>query len=204
MTYRWLAALGLVALGACSNPSGGDAGEAPEEAANETPAAESQSVYTILTSGTKIGDMVVDRAGNEITVDYEYRNNGRGPTMAEEITLNEDGVPVAWSVKGNTTFGNAVDESYSVTDGTANWTDSTGTGDAAIDQPSVYIAQSGTPYALAVYAGALLGDDDMSMPALPAGTLSMEELESFEIEGADGALDATAYALIGPELDPIS
>ncbi|MAN74572.1 MAG: amidohydrolase [Henriciella sp.] len=202
MTYRWLAALGLVALGACSNPSGGDAGEAPEEAANETPAAESQSVYTILTSGTKIGDMVVDRAGNEITVDYEYRNNGRGPTMAEEITLNEDGVPVAWSVKGNTTFGNAVDESYSVTDGTANWTDSTGTGDAAIDQPSVYIAQSGTPYALAVYAGALLGDDDMSMPALPAGTLSMEELESFEIEGADGALDATAYALIGPELDP--
>ena len=134
MTYRWLAALGLVALGACSNPSGGDAGEAPEEAANETPAAESQSVYTILTSGTKIGDMVVDRAGNEITVDYEYRNNGRGPTMAEEITLNEDGVPVAWSVKGNTTFGNAVDESYSVTDGTANWTDSTGTGDAAIDE----------------------------------------------------------------------
>ena len=202
MTYRWLAAMGLLTLGACSNPSGDDGAQTAEEASAESAAADGQTVYTIMTSGTKIGDMVVDRAGNEITVDYEYRNNGRGPTIAEEITLNEDGVPIAWSVTGNTTFGNAVDESYSDEDGAASWTDSTGPGDADITEPSVYIAQSGTPYALAIYAGALLGDDDMTMPALPAGTLSMKEIESFDVESADGAVEATAYALIGPELDP--
>ena len=125
MTYRWLAAMGLLALGACSNPSGDEAATAPEETAGEAVEA-SQSVYTIMVSGTKIGDMVVDRAGNDITVDYEYRNNGRGPTMAEEITLDEDGVPVSWTVTGNTTFGNAVEESFSLEDGAASWTASTG------------------------------------------------------------------------------
>ncbi|QYJ01263.1 amidohydrolase family protein [Thalassovita mediterranea] len=201
MTYKWLAAMGLLALGACSNPSGDEAANAPAESASET-AETSQTVYTIMTSGTKIGDMVVDRVGNEITVDYEYRNNGRGPTMAEEITLDEDGMPVAWTVTGNTTFGNAVEESFSLEDGAASWTDSTGSGEANVIEPSMYIAQSGTPYALAVYAGALLADDDRSMPALPAGSLSLEELDRVQLDAGEGTVDAMVYGLIGPELDP--
>ena len=35
MTYRWLAAMGLLALGACSNPSGDEAATAAEETAGE-------------------------------------------------------------------------------------------------------------------------------------------------------------------------
>ncbi len=201
MTYRWLAAMGLLALGACSNPSGDEAANAPAESSSEAAEA-SQTVYTIMTSGTKIGDMVVDRTGNEITVDYEYRNNGRGPTMAEEITLDEDGIPVAWTVTGNTTFGNAVEESFSLEDGAASWTDSTGSGEADVTGPSMYIAQSGTPYALAIYAGALLADDDRSMPALPAGSLSLDELDRVQLTAGEETVDAMVYGLIGPELDP--
>ena len=46
------------------------------------------------------------------SVFYEYRNNGRGPTINETIALDEAGIPTAWTAAGNTTFGNAVDERY--------------------------------------------------------------------------------------------
>ena len=198
MKYALLAGIGLMALGACSNDTQEAAGTQPADTGAEA----SQTSYTVMVSGTKIGDMVVDEAGNEITVDYEYRNNGRGPTMAETITLGDGGIPVAWSVTGNTTFGNAVSENFTLTDGTASWTDSTGSGEAEISEPTVYIAQSGSPYALAVYAGALLQDDDRSMPALPAGTLSLEELDRVSLTSGEETVDAMVYGLVGPELDP--
>ncbi|WP_084418163.1 amidohydrolase family protein [Henriciella litoralis] len=199
MRFQITVALGALAIAACtsSGEQGGEIAAAPPPAVSTDTA-----VYTVMVSGTKIGDMVVDQTGDEIVVDYEYRNNGRGPTMAEAVTLDEDGVPVAWTVSGNTTFGNAVSETFSLVDGEASWTDSTGSGSAEVSEPSVYIAQSGTPYSLAVYAGALLNDDDMSLPALPGGTLSLQELESFELASEAGETTATAYALIGPELDP--
>ena len=202
MKHILIAGAGLAALAACtSSPPAGESAALAPEAASTEPAR--QSVYTILTSGTKIGDMVVDRAGDEVSVDYEYRNNGRGPTMLEAITLGEAGVPVAWSVEGNTTFGNAVDETFAISGTEATWTDSTGTGSAATTgEPAVYIAQAGTPYDLAIYAKALLADEDRSMPAYPAGTLSLQEIESFDVSGEPGSDSVTAYALIGPELDP--
>ncbi|MEQ8558824.1 MAG: amidohydrolase family protein [Henriciella sp.] len=158
--------------------------------------------YTVLVSGTKIGEMDVTQAEDTVTVDYEYRNNGRGPTMMETVILDE-GVPVHWSVTGNTTFGNAVDESYSLEDGgTATWTDSTGEGSAEVNEPTLYVAQSGTPYQLAIYAKALLADEDMTMPGLPAGSMRLEKLEDFTLGEGEDSVAATSYALIGTELDP--
>ncbi|WP_084397800.1 amidohydrolase family protein [Henriciella aquimarina] len=189
------AGIGLVALTAYS------AATAQQSETGEATAA-SETTYTIMVSGTKIGDMVVTEDGPAISVDYEYRNNGRGPTMDESIVLGEDGFPLAWSVAGNTTFGNAVDETFAMEDGEASWTDSTGTGSATVSEPSMYITQAGTPYDLVIYARALLADDDQTLPALPGGSLTLEALEDFQIAGPDGDEAATFYALIGPELDP--
>ncbi len=195
------ASLGAIAIAGCTATTDEIAAASP--AASPAPVEDTISAtYTIMVSGTKIGDMVVAGSGPDISVDYEYRNNGRGPTMAEAITLGENSIPVAWSVEGNTTFGNAVDETFSLQGNEAVWTDSTGPGSASISEPSVYIAQSGSPYALAVYAKALLADDDQTIPALPAGNLTLQALETFDVTGPDGSEPAASYALIGPELDP--
>ncbi|MEQ9316399.1 MAG: hypothetical protein RLN72_11155 [Henriciella sp.] len=132
MTLRLGAGLGLLALAACSAVPPADLTD--ETASDSVSAAET---YTIMVSGTEIGALDLTRAGPAIAVDYEYRNNGRGPTLTEAIVLGENGLPTAWSVTGNTTFGNAVDESFALEDGTAVWTDSTGTGEAQIDEPSM-------------------------------------------------------------------
>ncbi|MEM5516583.1 amidohydrolase family protein [Henriciella sp. AS95] len=192
------ASLGILALAACSS-SPTDSETAPAIAPEA--ATPSDMVYTILVSGTKIGDMVVTEADDTISVDYEYRNNGRGPTMLETVEIGENGIPVSWTVKGNSTFGNAINETFTLDGSSASWTDSTGDGSAEITEPSMYIAQSGTPYSLAVYSDALLADPDQSLPALPGGSLSLQKLEDFPVSGPEEET-VTSYALIGPELDP--
>ena len=194
-------AAAAVLMTACANPPGADS-DATAPSGETTAPQMSETAYTVLTSGVEIGTMAVSRADNAITVDYAYSNNGRGPDMDEAIVLGEDGLPVAWTIEGNTTFGNAVDEQFAMSAGEARWTDSTGSETATVSEPTMYIAQSGSPFSLAIYSSALLADPDMSLPALPGGSLSLQEMESFEAGEGDMAVSLTSYALIGPDLDP--
>ena len=54
---------------------------------------------------------------------------------------------------------------FALENGVASWTDTTGPGTAAKTEPTLYIPQNGSPYALAVYARALLADADQTLPA---------------------------------------
>lgn len=199
--YTALGALFL--LGACTHEADTTAAEVTETAA---PVAEVTApvteTFSIRLFETTIGQLVATTEGNAISVDYEYRNNGRGPTLAEEIELGPDGLPVSWTVDGATTFGNEVHETFALADGVASWTDTTGPGTAEKTEPTIYIPQNGTPYALAVYTKALLADADHKLPAWPAGNLSMNPLDKVHVEGDGGPVDTTAYALVGDDVDP--
>ena len=85
--------------------------------------------------------------------------------------FDADGLPKQWTISGTTTFGSKVAESFSRSGRRANWTDSTGKGSAKVDGPAVYVPQGGSPWSDQVYARALLKRPDMSLPALPGGTL---------------------------------
>lgn len=158
--------------------------------------------FTVIIGGTRVGHLDVVRSGDTVKIDYDYKNNGRGPTMKEELKLDAKGMPLAWKITGNSTFGNAISESFSLQRGTARWTDSTGSGTAKPKGPAIYVAQEGSPWSAGLYARALLADEDRSIPALPGGALSLAELEKVEVKGTDGAMTVTAYALSGNDLDP--
>ncbi len=193
----------LLLLGACTHE--GDMA-APEITDTVTPITDTDTTvtetYAVRLFDSTIGQMVATTDGDTVTVDYEYRNNGRGPTLAETIELGEDGLPVGWKVDGATTFGNEIHETFALTDGIASWTDTTGPGTAEKTEPTIYIPQNGTPYALAVYAKALLADADHTLPAWPAGELKLDALEQVSVDGAAGPVEATAYALVGDDVDP--
>jgi imidazolonepropionase-like amidohydrolase len=192
----------LFLLGACTHEAEAPEAETVTEAvAAPTPVPVTET-YAIRLFDTTIGQLVATTEGDTVTVDYEYRNNGRGPTLAETITLGEDGLPVGWTVDGATTFGNEIHETFALEDGVASWTDTTGPGTADMTGPTVYIPQNGTPYALSVYARALLADADHTLPAWPAGELSLDALESVTVDGEGGPVEATAYALVGDDVDP--
>ncbi len=165
-------------------------------------AQDSSENFTVIIGGTNVGHLDVVRSGDTVKIDYDYKNNGRGPTMKEELKLDAKGMPVAWKITGNSTFGNAINESFTMQRGTARWTDSTGSGTAKPKGQAIYVAQEGSPWSAGLYARALLADDDRSIPALPGGALSLAELEKVQVTGSGGAMTVTAYALSGNDLDP--
>ena len=164
-------------------------------------AAETET-YTVIIGGRNVGHLKADTEGAKTVIDYDVKNNGRGPTIAETITLGPDGLPTAWTIKGATTFGGKVDERFALKGRKASWTDSTGTASQTVTEPSLYVGQSASPWALGIYARALLKDSDGQMPALPGGALRIEKGETFSVAGTGGPAEVTAYSLSGIDLNP--
>lgn len=162
--------------------------------------------FSVIFGGTTVGHLNVDSTGNRSVIDFDYKNNGRGPTMKETLTVDAAGLPMSWTVDGTTTFGSKVSERFARSGGgsgvRANWTDSTGKGSAKIGAPSLYIAQNGSAWATGLYARALLKDADASLPALPGGTVTLKKGETMKVSGAGGAIDVTRYTVSGLDLDP--
>ena len=111
--------------------------------------------FAVFRKDTNIGRVVVDTAGDTAKVDYNVKDNGRGPTVAETLTLDAGGLPNQWAITGTQTFGGKINEVFERKGTTSTWIDSAGPGKAK-GTAKLYIAQSASPYALQIYARAIL------------------------------------------------
>jgi imidazolonepropionase-like amidohydrolase len=173
---------------------------------NDNPAEaflKSKEMFTVIIGGTTVGHLNVIKTGDTLSVDYDYKNNGRGPTFTETIILNDHGLPVHWDIAGTTTFGNKVQEYFKFDGQQAIWKDATGEGTAAISQVALYINQFGSPYSLGITGRALLKEANLSLPALPGGHLQLQEMETFKTTSGSVDITLKAYALSGADLNPV-
>ncbi|GLU44380.1 amidohydrolase family protein [Allomuricauda sp. NBRC 101325] len=160
--------------------------------------------YSVIAGENKVGYLKTIISGDTINVDFDYKNNGRGPTMKETIVLDAAGYPIDWSITGNTTFGNAVDEKFNLTGSDASWTDATGSGTASVANPLLYVNQFGSPYSAVLAARLLMGAPESTLPVLPAGNVTLTQMETLTVPNAsgEGELALTTYALSGADLNP--
>ncbi|CAN5626562.1 hypothetical protein BH23PSE2_BH23PSE2_00820 [soil metagenome] len=165
-------------------------------------AAQAAESYTVITGGNAVGHLIATESNGQVSIDYDYKNNGRGPTIAETLRLGAGGLPVAWTIDGATTFGSKVSERFAQDGGNATWTDSVGSGSAKVRVPSLYIGQSASPWAMGVYARALLADPGRSLPTLPGGSITLAAGDALQVTGAGGPLTVRSYAISGLDLNP--
>jgi hypothetical protein len=76
-----------------------------------TALAETES-FVFFRQDTQVGRLVVEIDGNAAKVDFDIKDNGRGPTVAETLTLDADGLPGEWKITGTQTFGGKIDETF--------------------------------------------------------------------------------------------
>jgi imidazolonepropionase-like amidohydrolase len=171
-------------------------------AAIAAPASAEMQRYSVIFGGKNVGHLNADVQGAQATIDFDYKNNGRGPTMKESIKLDANGLPTAWDITGATTFGSKVEEHFAKTGAKATWTDATGKGSAVTKERAVYVAQSGSPWSTGLYARAILKAGGTTIPALPGGTLKLTKGETLSINGDGGPLQVTRYDLGGIETAP--
>ncbi len=168
-----------------------------------SPALAERLEYRVLTQSRDIGHYIVDTQGNRVTVDFDYKQNGRGPTIKEVLTLDVGGAPRRWSITGRTTFGNAVNETFQRGPGFAMWRDLSGPGGSkGKDAPLYYATQNGSPLDVTMLAKALLADADRSMAVAPAGTATLTERDRRTFDGPQGKVEVITYELSGLSLNP--
>ncbi|RYH11937.1 MAG: amidohydrolase, partial [Alphaproteobacteria bacterium] len=162
--------------------------------------------FSVIIGGKNVGHLNVDSSpsagGTRSIIDYDYKNNGRGPTMKETLDVDATGVPTGWEISGTTTFGSKVSESFRRSGKKASWADSTGKGSVNVKAPSVYVAQSASPWATGLYARLLMKQTDAKMAALPGGTLRLDRGEALTIDGQGGPVAVTAYDVGGVDTTP--
>lgn len=167
------------------------------------PAHAERTEYRVYIQDRDTGHLIVDIDEGEASVDFDYKQNGRGPTIKETISLDANGAPVAWAVKGTTTFGNAVSESFSRSAGKVTWSDLSGPGSlTGQDVPHYYVTQNGSPFDIAILAKALLADDDQSMAVAPNGMAKLAERDRRVVGSEDGPIELITYELSGLSTTP--
>ncbi|WP_188055204.1 amidohydrolase family protein [Sphingosinithalassobacter sp. CS137] len=181
MRPGWRPALALLALSAAA------------------PALAQTERMVVIANGEQVGFLEAERTGETVAVHYDVKNNGRGPTTDETIRLGPEGLPVAWTISGTATFGSEVDERFVAGGGVARWTDSTGSQEAPDGGGRLYIAQNASPWALGLYARALLADADRRIEALPGGALALEPMDPVHLPGGGSY---SAYLITGVDLSP--
>jgi len=158
--------------------------------------------FSVIFGGKNVGHLIAETKGDETRIDFDVKNNGRGPTMTESIRLDAAGLPVAWTIAGTTTFGSKVTEHFLRKGAVAEWLDSMGKGTSTTPNPSLYVAQSGSPWSDGIYARALLAAPEHRLPALPGGELRLTPGEELTVHGADGPLQVRRYDLSGINVTP--
>ncbi len=166
------------------------------------PAFAATEKFVVITGGKTVGRVNAETTGDKTTIDFDIKNNGRGPSSAETITVDANGLPIAWAIAGATTFGSKVAETFARKGNNASWVDATGPGKASIKGPSLYIGQSVSPWALGLYARAMLKQPKPEITALPGGTLRLVKGETLTVGSGTTAMPVTRYSIMGIDTGP--
>ncbi|MBM0103722.1 amidohydrolase family protein [Steroidobacter sp. S1-65] len=161
-------------------------------------AAAATAEYSVISANEKVGSLVATIEGASVDITFEVNNNGRGPKIREQLTLNEAGIPTQWRITGKSTFGAAIDEQFTWQRGSAQWRGQDGKGSSRMPQPKLYITNDGSPWSAGLYVRTLLKAKDHTLEVAPSGTLRLEELQKTHV----GDVPVTAYAITGANLAP--
>ncbi|HYI11506.1 MAG TPA: amidohydrolase family protein [Thermoanaerobaculia bacterium] len=171
--------------------------QAPQPSATPaaTPAAEQTLRYTVLMSTNTAGSQVVTTRGDEITVDFEFNDRGRGPKTHTVLRVDGRGVPVSMHTTGNDYYKQQIEERFSIDGPKAKWVNTAETSEGPAG--GFYSSMYGPPEEGAVLARALLKNGGR-MAALPGGQASIRKVDETTIRRTH----ITAYEIAGLGFTP--
>ncbi len=159
--------------------------------------------YTIRIFGRPAGTQTTTVAADgRVSVEFSYRENGRGPDLHEEITLASDGTPLSQRVSGKTEMGAPIDENFQRDDAGAKWKSLADEGRTDSRAATLYVPLNYTFETLSQMVRALTNAPERKLPALPVGTVTLERLQEADIVNDGVRRTVALYALTGLDYSP--
>jgi len=166
-------------------------------------AAQTTRYLALVDGGKRAGQQVVTVADDgTTTVEYVFKDNGRGPELKETYTLAEDGTYRRYAVQGTSTFGAKVEESFQRDGDTASWKSKSDHGQTKVSGTALYSPLGGTPAGLSVALAALSQRSDGQLPLLPGGSLSSRKLGQAQVTRDGKSQTVQLLALTGQGFTP--
>jgi cytosine/adenosine deaminase-related metal-dependent hydrolase len=160
--------------------------------------------YVILFEGKPGGSQVTTvRDDGRVVSDFTYRQNGRGPDIHEEIRLDADGLLAEFRVKGKSTFGAPINESFDKKGDRASWRALSDRGSTTIEGPALYAPVDNSLEYVAIGVRAALRQPDHKIALLPGGEARVEALRSVTLDAGGNSSDLTLYAISGADMEPV-
>jgi len=160
--------------------------------------------YLAIFDGGKFvgGHQWVTRDGDRYRVDFTYKDNGRGPELKEEFTLGGDAAITKYRIKGVSTYGALVDESFDRSGDKARWKSTSDKGEQDVAGTALYWPLSGTPAIFSAALAALAKTPDGKLPMVPSGVLTSQKLLEKEITRSGQTRKVQLIALTGVGFTP--
>ncbi len=134
----------------------------------------------------------------------EYSDRGRGPALAERVTLGPDGYPRVVEISGHDYNKVPVSERFVVersgSERLARWKNSAESTAAALKAPAFYFAMNDASVGL--LESLLLKSPNGRVALLPQGEARLERIRDLTVSGAKGSRKVTLYATHGLDLSP--
>ncbi|KWS03433.1 Amidohydrolase family protein [Lysobacter capsici AZ78] len=165
-------------------------------------AAQTTRYLALVDGGKQAGQQVVTRADDgTTTVEFVFKDNGRGPELKESYTLADDGTYRTYAVQGTSTFGAKVDESFQRNGDQVSWKSKSDAGQETVPGVGLYAPLGGTPAGISVALGALTKHNG-KLPLLPNGTLSSSKLGQAQVQRDGKTQTVQLLALTGQGFTP--
>lgn len=159
--------------------------------------------YDWLTQQEISGSLVVTVDGSGARISrFEFNDRGRGPSLHETYQTDENGLISRFEVRGHAYMGGQVTERFDHQDDQARWESTLESGRMEGELSAFYLANDGTPEQLAALARALLAAPAKSLPVLPAGEASIEQLLETPVDNGESTRTVGLYAISGLAFNP--
>ena len=160
--------------------------------------------YTALVNGgkDKAGHMWVTRDGAKSSVEFIFKDNGRGPELKEEFTTAADGTFTSYHVAGTSTYGAPVEETFTRSGAKATWKSTSDKGEQSVKGMALYSPLGGTPEGFSVAFAALARSKDGKVPMIPSGTLTWRKLITTDLQKGGEKRQVQLLALTGIGFTP--
>lgn len=166
-------------------------------------AAETLRYVAMVDNGKKVGHQTVEQGADGVTrVDFIFKDNGRGPELKEEFTLAADGTYVRYAVKGTSTFGAPIDETFRRDGDKAKWKSTSDEGEMTLAGTALYAPLGGTPAGYSVTLAAMAKRVDGKLPLIPGGTLTMRKVADATVTRGTDRRKISLMSITGVGLSP--
>lgn len=157
-------------------------------------------VHEVVFRGSLAGTYEKWKVGKQdFQYTYNYTDRGRGPDFEESITINDQGMISAQSIKGVNYRKTPIEEYFEQEGDLARWKNSRGESESEFAGDQLYFRYDGSPAIYEILAQGLLQADDNQIDLFPEGEAVLAQAISITLSNG---VDVQLLMILGLDMNP--